>query len=102
MNNYVTRQEIKEFAEDIKRYVGIFMEDNDKKLSLIAERLDSLIDSHEQLTESHHRLRESHGMLAIKVDALDEKVNAMHIELIAHRDNTELYAMKKKTRKKAG
>ncbi len=64
--DYITQHKVIEIVEEknresideIKRYFGILLEDMDRKMELVIERLEGLIESHKKLKMSNERLSE--------------------------------------------
>jgi len=116
ISEYVKKSELKEFADDIKRYFAILVEDLHAKMVFVIDSLNSLSESHEQLRESHeqlresherlweshNQLRESHGELRMSHFNLAEKVDRIHSEIIKHIKDRKLHAIerRKSSRKK--
>lgn len=86
MGEYFTKDDAKEFKEDIKKYLGILSEDFQHKLGFV-------IDGQMDIKREVESLKQ-------KVDGLEQKVDTIYSELIAHRDNTEIHVQQQKRRRK--
>lgn len=72
--------------EDIKRYLGILAEDFQHRLNLV---IDAQLD-----------IKRNVAGLKKDVDELKTKTDKIYLELIAHRDNTEVHVQKARTKKR--
>ncbi len=93
MGEYFTKDDAKEFKEDIKKYLGILSEDFQHKLGFV-------IDGQMDIKREVESLKQKVGGLEQKVDGLEQKVDTIYSELIAHRDNTEIHVQQQKRRRK--
>lgn len=84
MDNHFTKEDAKEFKQDIKRYVGILSEDFQHKLNIVIDGQAALKDGQKAMEER-----------------LNAKIDSLKDELIAHRDNTEMHVQKAKRTKKS-
>ncbi len=94
MNDYFTKKDAEEFKEDIKRYMGILVEDFQHRLNLV-------VDAQLDIKKDIAGLKEDVSGLKEDVAELKAKTDMIHNELIAHRGNTEVHAQKIKRKKKA-
>ncbi|GER94472.1 hypothetical protein A45J_2235 [hot springs metagenome] len=121
MSEYFTKKDAEEFKEDIKRYLGILAEDFQHKLGFVIDnqmdikreveglkvnvdrleqRMDRLEQRMDRLEQRMDRLEQRMDGLEQRMDGLEQKVDMIHVELVAHRDNTEVHVQQVKKRRR--
>ena len=90
MDDYVTKKDFKEFKQEIKeefrRHTGILLEEFQKNIGFV-------IDQQQDMRRDISELKQ-------KTDRVENKVDMIHSELIAHRDDTESHAAQVKQKRK--
>ncbi|BCB96446.1 hypothetical protein JZK55_13680 [Dissulfurispira thermophila] len=107
MSEYFTKKDAEEFKEDIKRYLGILAEDFQHKLGFVIDNqmdikreVEGLKVNVDRLEQRMDGLEQRMDRLEQRMDGLEQKVDMIHVELVAHRDNTEVHVQQVKKRRR--
>ncbi|BCB96448.1 hypothetical protein JZK55_13700 [Dissulfurispira thermophila] len=100
MDEYITKKDLEEFRNDIKRYMGILSEDFQYKLGFVIDVQDEIKKDVKFLKQDVSALKQDVSALKQDVTVLKQDVKEIREELIAHRDNTEIHDTQIKRKRK--
>src|SRR3989344_2590991 len=77
----------KNFAEDVKGYIGVLVEDFDKKIELIAEQHKSIMEVLKEHTRQINEIKEQIMQMNIQINTINKQLIEVNVRLGHVEDN---------------
>lgn len=77
----ILEEQRKTFAEDVKGYIGVLVEDFDKKIELIAEQHKSIMEVLKEHTRQIGEMKDQIIQMNVRISAMDKQLTETNIRL---------------------